>query len=743
MFIKNIIKIITILSIICILLSCCVYFLKNNNGRGKTTIHLGQEGIIQITNYGKESADFGMKFNGMFFSSDEDILRFIVSMKSEYSGEPFYRKTWRFIKDYTYNFHPFTGDQWQHSPSIFINSIGFGYCDDVAALFANILTHSGYNTRIWALNGHIVAEVFVNNKWEMYDPDFGVYYINDQDQVASVEELVQNPQLITNPIKPVLDPKARAYSHSLANIYSTQSDNQITDWYRTYPDVNLKFTVPSKGQLYFPTIFAPDLKSMNGNLVPLYSNMKLIIPSGWTGDVDIPLVIQTIKGSGMISLHGETFEVGSNNLQDKLEKGDNFYHQVKILSSQGNVEIIYLVNPKLFTMKPINTMVLEGKNIAMLTSSKISYPQTSNTMSIVVWLVLLGCILLALCLTGSVRKYVIRKNIMDVPNARSSHTGTVPRGGGAAIVATFYLGLIVMLVCELVSVELVLSLAGGVVVAAAGWIDDRKGLSPNVRIIVHFAAAIWALYWLNGFPSLNIGHLPINLELMGVLIGSLIIVWMINLYNFMDGIDGLAGTEAIFVAIIIGILSLIIGFWEIAVVCFLLAAAVSGFVYWNWPPAKIFMGDVGSGFLGFIFGVLMISSENSGSLPLIVWVLLLLVFIVDATATLIKRIMNREKWYEAHRTHVYQLAIQAGYTHKRVTLTVVGINILLSLVVTFIYLYQPQWMMMEAFTIITVLVLLHSLLRKKYKRIITGRVNSFISSEDSILQAAAERDRLE
>lgn len=298
-------------------------------------------------------------------------------------------------------------------------------------------------------------------------------------------------------------------------------------------------------------------------------------------------------------------------------------------------------------------------------------------------------------LTGLVRRYAIRRGILDIPNARSSHLVATPRGGGLAMVVVFLASIIFSALWGIISKELAWAICGGgLLVAGVGWLDDRRGLPLLPRAVVQGLAALWALGWLGGLPALDLGVTRLFLGPVGFLLGLAGIVWCINLYNFMDGIDGLAGVEAVTVA---GTAALLlagrkVGLFPaagatgtvmdaagIALVGALLVPAAAGFLIWNWPPARIFMGDVGSGFLGFTFGALAVASENSGALPLLVWVLLLGVFVVDATATLLRRIRRGERWTEAHRTHAYQLAVQAGWTHKQVTLAVLGINLILGL----------------------------------------------------------------
>ncbi len=197
--------------------------------------------------------------------------------------------------------------------------------------------------------------------------------------------------------------------------------------------------------------------------------------------------------------------------------------------------------------------------------------------------------------------------------------------------------------------------------------------------MVHTFAAIWAVWCLGGFQSFDLGVTVVPLGMVGSVLAVVGIMWLINLYNFMDGIDGLAGGEAVSVALVGGVLLSFVGATGIALAVFSLAAAVAGFLVLNWPPAKIFMGDVGSGLLGYAFAVLALASDRTGAVPLVVWILLLGVFIVDATATLIRRVMNGERWYEAHRSHAYQRAVQAGYSHRTVTIAVLALNGLLAL----------------------------------------------------------------
>lgn len=280
----------------------------------------------------------------------------------------------------------------------------------------------------------------------------------------------------------------------------------------------------------------------------------------------------------------------------------------------------------------------------------------------------------ALVLTGLVRRYALARAVLDVPNERSSHTAPVPRGGGLAIVAVVLGGVALLGGTGRLAGALALAvLGGGMLIAALGWLDDRRGLPALVRLAGHAIAAGWALWWLDGMPTLTIGTHAVVLGAGGGLLAGLVIVWATNVTNFMDGIDGLAAGEAATVTLSAAAL-LATGNPGLGLAAALTGGAALGFLPWNWRPARIFMGDTGSGFLGYVIAVLAIASERAGALPAMVWLVLYAVFATDATLTLVRRAWRGERWYAPHRSHAYQRLVQAGWSHDRVTGAVLLVN---------------------------------------------------------------------
>jgi Fuc2NAc and GlcNAc transferase len=277
-------------------------------------------------------------------------------------------------------------------------------------------------------------------------------------------------------------------------------------------------------------------------------------------------------------------------------------------------------------------------------------------------------------LVGVIRQLALRAQLIDVPNERSSHSTPTPRGGGLAFVITILCAALLAGGVGRLSWPTVLALVvPGAMVAVLGLIDDRRGLPARMRIVVHFIAAAvgLALLMLDRPPA------TVDARSVGLLVIAVVgVVWMLNLVNFMDGIDGIAASEALFVAAAAGGLvahAHLESSWP--PVLYGYAAACAGFLAWNWQPARIFMGDAGSGFLGLTLGVIGIALALTGELPIATSVILASAFIADATITLLRRVFRGERWYAAHRSHAYQQMSRRFGSHARVVLLLWAVNL--------------------------------------------------------------------
>ena len=267
---------------------------------------------------------------------------------------------------------------------------------------------------------------------------------------------------------------------------------------------------------------------------------------------------------------------------------------------------------------------------------------------------------------------------MDIPNERSSHFTPTPRGGGLSFVATSIVGFLLLTLNSTIDrADLLALCCAGIIVAIAGHLDDRQKISgATIRLGFHALGSIIHIVGI-GFPSqISLFDRTIDTGIIGSILGVLYLVWLLNLFNFMDGTDGIAAIEAIFVCIAGAILNYhVLSDINFSAPSIILATSTFGFLLYNWSPAKIFMGDVGSGYLGMVIGGLSLMAAKQQHELLWVWIILLAVFVSDATVTLIRRLLRKQKPHVAHRSHAYQhLAIRFN-SHSKVALIVLSINV--------------------------------------------------------------------
>lgn len=320
--------------------------------------------------------------------------------------------------------------------------------------------------------------------------------------------------------------------------------------------------------------------------------------------------------------------------------------------------------------------------------------------------ILIVSFLSSLALTGAYRLIALRVNLLDLPVSRSAHVTPVPVGGGVVISCLFLIALLLLFATDKLSLGQFMALAASFIIAVVGFVDDIKELEIHWRIIPQLLAAAWAVWWIGGIPEVSFFAWTATQSWLLNGLGIVAIVWLVNLYNFMDGTDGLAAAELIFVNAMSLLLVIKSGQPSVSILSFVLLGAGSGFLVWNWSPAKIFMGDVGSGFIGFVLGVIAIITMQQQLMSVWTWLILLAVFVVDATFTLLRRFLAGEKWYQGHSSHAYQNAARRFNSHQKVTITVTLINIFWLAPLAWLSVAYPKLGMAIALVAVVPLVLL-------------------------------------
>ena len=287
-----------------------------------------------------------------------------------------------------------------------------------------------------------------------------------------------------------------------------------------------------------------------------------------------------------------------------------------------------------------------------------------------------------LALTGIVLKFLRSRAILDYPNQRSSHMIPTPKGAGIAVICCISIACIIVSWSTPMEETVFTIILAVLTLALFSWFDDLRGISPLWRLLLQICAVAFVILmpWSSPSYEMNIFNelLPIG---WGYFVVGLIWVWFINLFNFMDGIDGISGLEMATIGVGISLVVLLTGLTPLlGLLGVIVAASALGFLVWNWHPAKIFLGDVGSVPLGFLLGWLLLQLANHGQ-----WaaaLILPLYYLGDGTLTLIIRIIHGKKIWHAHHEHFYQQAVSQGFSHAEVVQNIFLINVLLIVLAT-------------------------------------------------------------
>jgi Fuc2NAc and GlcNAc transferase len=289
-------------------------------------------------------------------------------------------------------------------------------------------------------------------------------------------------------------------------------------------------------------------------------------------------------------------------------------------------------------------------------------------------------------------RYLSKRGQVDRPDARRTHQGSIPRGGGIPVALGLLLGLAVAVVLEILPLERALPIAALVaVLSGLGGVDDARGLGVRVRILLQSAIAVGVVALWADFETVRIyagleGSSPWVLSILAVLA----FIWMMNLHNFMDGLDGLAAQQAIWSGLAYGVIFFRGGQGVEFLLAGLLVAAGLGFLVWNRPPARIFLGDSGSLLIGGLVGWFAIRALQTGAASLMACILISALFVVDATATLLRRVTQGERWYTPHRSHAYQRLADRQWSQGSILMLYCGVNVCIVLPALAIALVRPS-----------------------------------------------------
>jgi hypothetical protein len=346
---------------------------------------------VTVVNRADRTVRFRLEHNDFpVFENKDQVVEYVRAQPDLVAGEPFERKLWRFLRDSTNHYYSLVPLQFRQAPWSTLNSLGFGLCGDMATSYVALARTAGYESRVWSLGGHVVPEIKVDNRWQVYDPDLGVYYRNRDGTVAGVEQLAADPTLVSDPAFPIFDDAAAwAYSSVVTEIYATAHDNFVADatLLPDIPEMGGRFEMPPGAKLTYPGRWTEepiaykafgerilreedlpdwrDIAERHDGATPypiwFHRQAKLDLPPGWTGILPLPLWLWDIHGQGSISIDGVVYEAGSKSLEERLRYRVPA-RQLTVLEST-DLSLIMQINFRRFDMNAINTVNLTGRDV--------------------------------------------------------------------------------------------------------------------------------------------------------------------------------------------------------------------------------------------------------------------------------------------------------------------------------------------------------------------------------------------
>ncbi|MDP3082621.1 MAG: hypothetical protein Q8N44_02855 [Rubrivivax sp.] len=350
-------------------------------GDGGTTAQQRLQSVV-VANPTAQSIHFNLAINGLrFFSNDDDVLSEVVAASPSGDDADFAQVLWRFMVRHRYHYEPYTAQRWGHSPTLFLNSLGYGLCDDIASVTRALASRRGLESRVWFLNGHLVSEIRVAGRWQVYDADLEAYYQLRDGRIAGVEDLAADPTLMSAPQQPLTQVStslleflqqflpgfvmniAPAYSQPYIDIYANTHDNWVEPWYHEVPDIGAAtppLMLPPGASLSVESALSRSLLSFNGFSIPRAATVALRLADGWAGALPLPLLVVDVQGSGRLRIDGEEFEVGSAALQARLADRSRPVIDVGVLRADRALTLLLAVNARRFELDRMYTAELLG-----------------------------------------------------------------------------------------------------------------------------------------------------------------------------------------------------------------------------------------------------------------------------------------------------------------------------------------------------------------------------------------------
>lgn len=356
------------------------------SGCGGQTEPAAEARSAEILNVGPRDLRFGLKVNGralLVASGDLVTESRALRPSAEKPGDAPYSQDrmtalalWRLVRRNSHHFEPLTAALWAHSPVLYFNSIGFGFCDDVASALAELARTAGLQARVWTLFGHVVPEILVDGRWEMYDPDLGVYYLDAAGQVCGVQQLAADPALITQPY--LANPPAWAteiaelngrvpagevrYSDYVAGIYASP-DNVISAGYAEVPGptaVDAPLQLPVGASLSLGLREPSELLSLYGTPLQRNGALRISLPRGTRTTLTMPLLPVHAVGVGRLGIDGVPYDIGSGALAERLRTFDDPVNAIDVLDASTPLHIEYLLNDERFHLGQLDAVLPVG-----------------------------------------------------------------------------------------------------------------------------------------------------------------------------------------------------------------------------------------------------------------------------------------------------------------------------------------------------------------------------------------------